>query len=58
MQKKKTYWKSEIELDKSSEWIDNLKNKEFAQKLPEDTLQDTELPDSETSRRDFEVCWF
>ena len=53
MQKKKTYWKSEIELDKSSEWIDNLKNKEFAQKLPEDTLQDTELPDSETSRRDF-----
>ena len=53
MQKKKTYWKSEIELDKSSEWIDNLKNKEFAHKLPEDTLNDKELPDSETSRRDF-----
>ena len=53
MQKKKTYWKSEIELDKSSEWIDNLKNKEFAHKLPEDTLHDKELPDSETSRRDF-----
>ena len=53
MPNQKKYWKSEVELNEQSTLVDELSQKEFAQKLPEDLLGNTELPDSDTSRRDF-----
>ena len=53
MPNQKKYWKSEVELNEQSTLVDELSQKEFAQKLPEDLLGSTELPDSDTSRRDF-----
>ena len=53
MPNQKKYWKSEVELNEESTLVDELSQKEFAQKLPEDVLGLTELPESDTSRRDF-----
>ncbi|NCG04225.1 MAG: TAT-variant-translocated molybdopterin oxidoreductase, partial [Bacteroidetes bacterium] len=53
MPNQKKYWKSEVELNEESTLVDELSQKEFAQKLPEDVLGSTELPESDTSRRDF-----
>ena len=53
MPNQKKYWKSEVELNEQSTFVEELAQKEFAQKLPEDILGSTELPDSDTSRRDF-----
>ena len=53
MPNQKKYWKSEVELNEESTLVDELSQKEFAQKLPEDVLGSTELPESYTSRRDF-----
>ena len=49
----KKYWKSEVELNEQSALVDELSQKEFVQKLPEDLLGESELPENETSRRDF-----
>ena len=53
MPNQKKYWKSEVELNEESTLVDELSQKEFVQKLPEDLLGSTELPESDTSRRDF-----
>ena len=53
MPNQKKYWKSEVELNEQSTLVDELSQKEFAQKLPEDILGSTDLPESDTSRRDF-----
>ena len=53
MPNQKKYWKSEVELNEQSTLVEELAQKEFAQKLPEDLLGTTELPESDTSRRDF-----
>ena len=53
MPNQKKYWKSEVELNDQSTLADDLAQKEFVQKLPEDLLGNTELPESDTSRRDF-----
>ena len=53
MPSQKKYWKSEVELDKQSSLVDELSQKEFAQKLPEDLLGEESLAESDTSRRDF-----
>lgn len=53
MPNQKKYWKSEVELSNQSTLADDLAQKEFVQKLPEDLLGNAELPESETSRRDF-----
>ena len=53
MPNQKKYWKSEVELNEQTPWVETLGQKEFVQKLPEDLLGDTELSESETSRRDF-----
>ena len=49
----KKYWKSEVELNNQSTLAEDLAEKEFVQKLPEDILGNTELPENDTSRRDF-----
>lgn len=53
MPNQKKYWKSEVELNDQATWVDELGHKEFVQKLPKDVLGDTELSESETTRRDF-----
>lgn len=53
MPNQKKYWKSEVELNEQTAWVDELAQKEFVQKLPKDLLGETELPESDTSRRDF-----
>ncbi len=53
MPNQKKYWKSEVELNNQANWVEELGHKEFAQKLPEDVLGSTQLPESDTSRRDF-----
>ncbi|MGB0255117.1 MAG: TAT-variant-translocated molybdopterin oxidoreductase [Flavobacteriaceae bacterium] len=53
MPNQKKYWKSEVELNEQAVWVEELSHKEFAQKLPEDVLGNAELPESDTSRRDF-----
>ncbi len=53
MSNQKKYWKSEVELNDNAAWVEDLTQKEFAQKLPEDVLGNSELPESDTSRRDF-----
>jgi MoCo/4Fe-4S cofactor protein with predicted Tat translocation signal len=53
MPNQKKYWKSEVELNEQSALVEDLRQKEFAQKLPEDILGSTDLPESDTSRRDF-----
>ncbi len=53
MPNQKKYWKSDVELNNQSTLADDLAQKEFVQKLPEDLLGNTELPESDTSRRDF-----
>ena len=53
MPNQKNYWKSEVELDKQSTLVDQLSQKEFVQKLPEDLLGEETLAEKETSRRDF-----
>ena len=53
MPNQKKYWKSEVELNEQAPWVETLGHKEFVQKLPEDVLEETELNEDETSRRDF-----
>ena len=53
MPNQKKYWKSEVELNNQSTLAEDLAQKEFVQKLPEDLLGNSELPESDTSRRDF-----
>ena len=51
----KKYWKSEVELSSDNKMIDDLKNKEFVDKLPSDLfLSDQKhLKNTNTNRRDF-----
>ena len=51
----KKYWKSTVELDNANEFVDDLKGREFVDKLPEDAFLGDEqtLNDSKTNRRDF-----
>ncbi len=55
MKKIKKYWKSSEELKKDSKILNEFKNKEFVQKLPEDIfdINKQALEDSSTNRRDF-----
>ena len=55
MKKIKKYWKSSEELKKDSKFLNEFKNKEFVQKLPEDIFDTNKqaLEDSSTNRRDF-----
>jgi len=55
MKKIKKYWKSSEELKKDSKILNEFKNKEFVQKLPEDIFDTNKqaLEDSSTNRRDF-----
>ena len=55
MKKIKKYWKSSEELKKGSKILNEFKNKEFIQKLPEDIFNTNKqaLEDSSTNRRDF-----
>ena len=55
MKKNKKYWKSSEELKKGSKILNEFKNKEFVQKLPEDIFNTNKqaLEDSSTNRRDF-----
>ena len=55
MKKNKKYWKSSEELKKGSKILNEFKNKEFIQKLPEDIFNTNKqaLEDSSTNRRDF-----
>ena len=48
MSNQKKYWKSEVELNENAAWVEDLTQKEFAQKLPEDVLGNSELPESDT----------
>ena len=54
MKKIKKYWKSSEELKKDSKILNEFKNKEFVQKLPEDIfdINKQALEDSSTNRRD------
>ena len=51
----KKYWKSDVELDTSNDFVSDLQHKEFVEKLPEDAfLGDQKVMDeSKTNRRDF-----
>jgi len=51
----KKYWKSEIELSSNNEMIDDLKNREFVDKLPSELFLSDEknLKNTNTNRRDF-----
>jgi MoCo/4Fe-4S cofactor protein with predicted Tat translocation signal len=53
MPDQKKYWKSEVELNDQSTLAEELAQKEFIQKLPKDLLGNSELPEGDTSRRDF-----
>ncbi len=55
MMNQKKYWKSTVELDNANEFVDDLKGREFVDKLPEDAFLGDEqtLNDSKTNRRDF-----
>ena len=55
MKKKKTYWKNVEQIDKNSNLIKDIENKEFANQLPVDKilLNQEGLESDNTSRRDF-----
>ena len=55
MANQKNYWKSTAELDNNNAFVDDLKGREFVEKLPEDTFlgDDQLMNDSKTNRRDF-----
>ena len=55
MANQKNYWKSTAELDNNNAFVEDLKGREFVEKLPEDAfLGDNQLMnDSKTNRRDF-----
>ena len=55
MANQKNYWKSTAELDNSNAFVDDLKGREFVEKLPEDAFlgDDQVMNDSKTNRRDF-----
>ena len=55
MMNQKKYWKSDVELDTSNDFVSDLQHKEFVEKLPEDAfLGDQKVMDeSKTNRRDF-----
>ena len=51
----KKYWKSTAELDSNNAFVEDLKGREFVEKLPEDAFLGNEqaMNDSKTNRRDF-----
>ena len=51
----KNYWKSTAELDNNNAFVEDLKGREFVEKLPEDAFlgDDQAMNDSKTNRRDF-----
>ena len=55
MENHKKYWKSEIELSSKNEMVEDLKNKEFINKLPSDIFLSNKenLKSTNTNRRDF-----
>ena len=55
MANQKNYWKSTAELDNNNAFVEDLKGREFVEKLPEDAFlgDDQLMNDSKTNRRDF-----
>ena len=55
MANQKNYWKSIAELDNNNAFVEDLKGREFVEKLPEDAFlgDDQVMNDSKTNRRDF-----
>ena len=55
MANQKNYWKSTAELDSNNAFVEDLKGREFVEKLPEDAFlgDDQVMNDSKTNRRDF-----
>ena len=55
MANQKNYWKSTAELDNNNGFVEDLKGREFVEKLPEDAFlgDDQVMNDSKTNRRDF-----
>ena len=55
MANQKNYWKSTAELDNNNAFVEDLKDREFIEKLPEDAFlgDDKLMNDSKTNRRDF-----
>ena len=55
MANQKNYWKSTAELDNNNAFVEDLKGREFVEKLPEDAFlgDDQVMNDSKTNRRDF-----
>ena len=51
----KKYWKSTAELDSNNAFVEDLKGREFVEKLPKDAFLGNEqaMNDSKTNRRDF-----
>ncbi len=51
----KNYWKSTAELDNNNAFVEDLKGREFVEKLPENAFlgDDQVMNDSKTNRRDF-----
>ena len=51
----KKYWKSTAELDSNNAFVEDLKGREFVEKLPEDVFLGNKqaMNDSKTNRRDF-----
>ena len=55
MANQKNYWKSTADLDSNNAFVEDLKGREFVEKLPEDAfLGDNQvMNNSKTNRRDF-----
>ena len=55
MANQKNYWKSTAELDSNNAFVEDLKGREFVEKLPEDAFlgDDQVMNNSKTNRRDF-----
>ena len=55
MANQKNYWKSTAELNNNNAFVEDLKGREFVEKLPEDAFlgDDQVMNDSKTNRRDF-----
>ena len=55
MANQKNYWKSTAELDNNNAFVEDLKGREFVEKLPEDAFlgDDQVMNNSKTNRRDF-----
>ena len=55
MANQKNYWKSTAELENNNAFVEDLKGREFVEKLPEEAFlgDDQAMNDSKTNRRDF-----